>query len=254
MVTRHDIVEFIRANPNCNTTALSGHFGFNVNQAATRMKQLFDQGYVTRHSIGVNSYGHPLYVYNAHANVEGKTKRERLHIVQPAQTKTYDKPISDQSLDSLVGEFVQSFASTLATAIVGQLKPRLEEELKRALPAALPSPAITQQDPHKPVEVIQKARLPRIGVTGLLPQQAGMIQQEFCDTFDITFWNDRNGDGQGSLKAMGIGCEVVFYHVNHASHTTENALKAVGAKIIHVNGGMSQMRDALTKYYVEQAA
>ena len=25
-------------------------------------------------------------------------------------------------------------------------------------------------------------------------------------------------------------------------------------EIIHVNGGMSQMRDALTKYYVEQAA
>lgn len=256
MVTRKELVAFIKENPGATNADIAKHFALSASSASTRTGQLYKAGYVTRKGSSPNLRGNVVYSYYAHTAAEGKTKVERLHLAKPAlaPTKTHDKPIEDLSLDSLVGDFVQSFANTLATSIVSQLKPRLEEELKRVLPAALPSPVTLQQPPHKPVEVIQKARLPRIGVTGLLPQQAGMIQQEFCDTFDITFWNDRNGDGQGSLKAMGSGCEVVFYHVNHSAHTTELALKSVGAKIIHVNGGMSQMRDAITKYYVEQAA
>jgi hypothetical protein len=101
------------------------------------------------------------------------------------------------------------------------------------------------------VRKLPAPRKRKILVTGLLPQQAGIIQQEFNDCFTVEFWNDRNGDGFDRLKALGRSCECVFMHIAHASHKVKELLEAVGATITPVNGGMTQMREAITAYYVK---
>jgi len=200
----------------------------------------------------------------------------------PKTKHSKHKTQHESSLDALVDQI----AAQLVHSVVARVKSQLVTELGRMLPAPAKAPEVkaeiqpevvqemeevekaddvvmepepspcrfTMSPPKLPVIEQAQPRKPRVGITGLLPQQAGMIQSEFCDTFDITFWNDRNGDGHGTLRAMGKGCDIVFFHKNHANHTTQDILKNVGANFVIVGGGMSQLRDALTKYYVEQVA
>ena len=199
-----------------------------------------------------------------------------------SKTKGHHKTQHESSLDALVDQI----AAQLVHSVVARVKSQLVTELGRMLPAPAKAPEVKAEvqpevqpevvqemeeadvavdaEPTAPVfissppklPVIEQAqpRKPRVGITGLLPQQAGMIQSEFCDTFDITFWNDRNGDGHGTLRAMGKNCDIVFFHKNHATHNTQDILKNVGANFVVIGGGMTQLRDALTKYYVEQVA
>lgn len=251
MVTRNQIVEFVRSSPGCRSAEVGQALNIPTNIAATRLKQILDAGYLTRTPLDISTRGTTIYGYYTPEGVEGLVKQERIAVAQASAPRSLDVPIKVTSLDAILSDFVGSFAKSLAGAIVEQLKPRLEMELRQALPAALPAPIAPLMPQNQEVVTYRKRR---IGVTGLLPQQAGAIQQEFGDTFDISFWNDRNGDGLSKLKSIGIGCEAVFVHIAHASHKTDQTLKSVGAKLVRVNGGLSQMRDTLTRYYVEGTA
>lgn len=212
------------------------------------------------------------------SKAEGYVSQPEEYVSIPKTKHSKTKGQRESSLDALVDQI----AAQLVHSVVARVKSQLVTELGRMLPAPAKAPEVKAEvqpeivqeveeadvavdaEPTAPVfiasppklPVIEQAqpRKPRVGITGLLPQQAGMIQSEFCDTFDITFWNDRNGDGHGTLRAMGKGCDIVFFHKNHANHTTQDTLKNVGANFVIVGGGMSQLRDALTKYYVEQVA
>lgn len=153
-------------------------------------------------------------------------------------------------MDTMLATFVDQFADSLVDAVLDALKPRIEAKLREALPQVLPQIA-----PPKAPEVIPASHSkPKVGVTGLLPQQAGMIATEFGDTFDLRFWNDRNGDGVKQLKSMGVGCEIVFWNTGFCAHGTEAMLRNTGAKVVNFGGGMTQLRDLLTEYYVEVSA
>ena len=250
MVTRQDLVGFIKQNPGCTNTEIAKHFNLSTGSTSTRTGQLYKAGYLTRKGSAPNTRGNIVYSYYAHHDAEGKTKRERLHIVQPAQTKTHDKPIESLSLDSLVGDFVQSFASTLATAIVGQLKPRLEEELKRALPAALPSPAVISPQ-TQPTEVIPKQRMPRIGIVGIAPPKRQQIDHEFGDIFEVIYWWSEDGDNK--LKSMATSCEIIFV-MDYVAHSHTQIMSSRGANLRRINGDIRVLIDELEKHYLEQAA
>lgn len=248
MTTRHELIEFIKANPGCKSDLVACNFGFNINSAATRLKQLYDAGYVTRHSTGINKYGKPVYAYKAHADTEGKTRKERLASVTQISPAPHDKPIVGISLDTLVGDFVTSFANTLATSIVAQLKPRLEEELKRALPAALPSAPVISA----PVEqYIAKQRLPRVGVIGVAPPKRQHIDAEFAELFEIVYWWSEDGDNK--LKSMATSCEIIFV-MDYVAHRHTQIMQSRGANLRRINGDIRALIDEMAKHYLEQAA
>lgn len=162
-----------------------------------------------------------------------------------------EKPVkSAGALDDMVSSFVDQFADSLVTALVQTLKPRIEAKLREALPQALPQIAPpTQQQ----TVVLSTSHKRKIGVAGLLPQQAALISQEFGDTFDLRFWNGDTGGGIKQLKSLGIGCEVVYFNTGFCSHSMEATLRSVGAKVVNFGGGMTQLRNLLTKYYLEVA-
>ena len=247
MTKANQVRAALLAHPHSTNQQIADVTGFSASLVATYTWQFWKRGTVTRNEIRKTLTNAPVYSYALHSNAAVHED----NVVQIKKTVEKPAPVVS-SIDSILSDFAASFAKSLAGAIIDQLKPRLEQELRQALPAALPAPTVSP--PKPPVQEVIVARKRRIGVTGLLPQQAGTIQSEFCDTFDITFWNDRSGSSYSQLKAMGIGCEAVFCHVEHASHKSESTLKSVGAKIVRVNGGVSAMRDALTRYYVEEAA
>lgn len=250
MATRQELLTFIKSHPDCNTKAIAEHFGFNINSAATRTKQLFDGGHVTRKQVGINTYGKPLYIYNAPSEVEGKTKKERLAIAQPSHVPTTDKPIVSLSMDDLVSGFVSNFAQSLVGAIITQLKPRLEEELRKALPAALPKPTVLA--PSEPVHIpADKPRLPRVGILGVQPPKRCAIDTEFGELFDLTYWCSDDGDNR--LKPMAHSCETIFV-MDYVSHKHTQLLQARGANLRRVNGDIRALTDLLTGYFLEQAA
>lgn len=86
---------------------------------------------------------------------------------------------------------------------------------------------------------------PRIGVVGLLSQQAGLIASEFHAKYDFRFWN---GGAQKELRQLGHNCEVVFLMTKWCSHSVTDSLKACGANYRIIPGGMDSLRLALSGY------
>lgn len=175
---------------------------------------------------------------------------------QPELTTAVEPPFN-------LNDLVSGIAENLSLQIVGLVKTNLrqwlgvhlQEMVRETVPALmeeLKQNTNGQQPPRPPEPKEKRTRLPKICVTGLLPVQAGQIQTEFYETFDIVFWDEKQGNSFSQLRTYADNCEVVFNHTRHSSHAVENTLKSVGAKIIRVNGTVGQMRDALTKYYCER--
>lgn len=231
----------IANNPGATNADIAQVLGYPASYIAAVTSKAIQRGEMTRKLAGRTLSNVPYYGFYQVSQVPAI--RERSHKAEKP------KPVAaprQNSLDGALNELVDTYAETLTQAIVARIKAKLENTLASQLQTALPKP------PAKPDIVIQKPRLPKVGVVGLLPQQAGLISQEFCETFDLLFWNDRNGDGIGALKSMGAHCDMVFLHIAHCSHTAEDALKSVSANFTRVGGGMTQLRDALTTYYVEK--
>lgn len=107
------------------------------------------------------------------------------------------------------------------------------------------------QVPKEPEPQPVRVRLPRVCVTGMKPIEAGKISTDFSETFDLTFWNDRQGDGIDQLKACAKNCDMIFWHVKHGSHSDEEIARSGSAKIVRVGGDLTQMRKKLREYFYE---
>ena len=107
------------------------------------------------------------------------------------------------------------------------------------------------QVPKEPEVKVERTRLPRVCVSGMKPVEAGAISKEFAETFDLIFWNDRNGDGVEQLRAHSKNCEALFWHVKHGSHSNESIARDGTAKFFRVNGDLTQMRKKLREYFYE---
>lgn len=105
------------------------------------------------------------------------------------------------------------------------------------------------QAPIESKETVKKIRLPKICVTGMKPIEAGSITTEFGNTFDIVFWNDRDGNSVSQLKSYSESCKAIFWHVRHCSHADEKVASGGTAEFYRVNGDLSQMKRKLKEYY-----
>lgn len=91
-------------------------------------------------------------------------------------------------------------------------------------------------------------RKPKVGIIGLLPRQASILNREFGKKLNIQYWNDAK---TSVLKSLGLSCDVVFVHASHASHNSGEILRSVKANARVVMGGMAKMRSALSTYQME---
>lgn len=126
----------------------------------------------------------------------------------------------------------------MANSVIAQLKDRLAAKLHEIIPAV--QRVIHPHETHAP-----KARNTAILVVGLLPQQAGIIVQEFGEAFDLRFWKDGNPK---ELDAQLRGVEGVYVLTTMVSHWMTDKIKA-HSHVVHVSG-MDKLRTALTARFM----
>ena len=249
-MTRDELLAAIRKNDKATNTHLAKVFLCTPAHMATRTKQLFDKGYVTREIVGRTATGCDIYGYKAHNGVTPTmNKRERLTTVR--QRRDNGKTSQSAQSDDITS-MIQNIGNALAKQIVAQVALNLQPLLQRELAQVIPQQPV--EIPQLEVKAListqtapKRERLPTVGIVGLLPQQAGLIATEFGEVFDLRFWNN---ESNSSLKSMGIACEVVLC-TKWCSHSTTETLASVGANWRKVTGGMNELRTTLTALYVE---
>ena len=249
-MTRDELLAAIRNTDKTTNATLAAEFGCTTASMATRTKQLFDKGYVTREIVGRTATGSDIYGYKAHNGVTPTmNKRERLTTVR--QRRDNGKTSQSAQSDDITS-MIQNIGNALAEQIVAQVALNLQPLLQRELAKVIPQQPV--EIPQLDVKAListqtapKRERLPTVGIVGLLPQQAGLIATEFGEVFDLRFWNN---ESNSSLKSMGIACEVVLC-TKWCSHSTTETLASVGANWRKVTGGMNELRTTLTALYVE---
>lgn len=100
-------------------------------------------------------------------------------------------------------------------------------------------------------EVTQKK--PKVLVVGLLPNQAGIVQSEFYEAFDIRFAESDTPTKR--LESMASDCDRVMLMTNFISHSTQDAVKKHPG-FERIQGGVSKVKDRLTELFIasEEAA
>ena len=218
------------------------------------MSQLAKKGRLTRTLLGHTPSNIAFYGYWP-ATAQLSNVQESVSCVQesapkarkprkapnPSRTQTNATTLD---LNTLVEDLATSLADTLAQQVAAKLKDRLMAQLATQLPAlAAPPPQI-----HAPIINEPRASKPKVLIAGLLPQQAGMIQSEFGEVFDLAFWKD---ESLQALKHRAEAAQVTITFTSKIGHAAESAIKATSTEYHRCVGGMTSLRDKLTRMYVE---
>lgn len=150
------------------------------------------------------------------------------------------------------------FADLLAMAIAQHVVARVETHLQERLPAILP--VLPNETAPISIEQLTKrlrpsedtpSKQPTVLIAGLLPNQAGIIDTDFGDVFNLRFF--MTDDNLKQLKAMAKSVDHVFTFTSKVSHAVEEVMVGQGHKIHRCSGGMTMLKEQLLKLYVEKA-
>jgi len=93
---------------------------------------------------------------------------------------------------------------------------------------------------QKPVE-IEVPKKTRVLIVGLLNEQRQQIQREWGEFFDLKFCEGNTPN----LPDLARSCAVSVLMTKFTSHSQQESLKSVGAKILWCNGGVSDLERVL---------
>lgn len=253
MSTTSNIVDFIKSHPGTTNADISVAIGITSQQASGFTSYIIKQPKFgitakvvsrTLSNVPINGFYHKASdnVPKASDNVPKATTAPE--IVEAAAKPRKAKP---SFLDSMIDELAASIAAQLA----GKVKTRLIAELERFTPTTAPAPEIQVAELLGKLALPAPApastkRLPKVGVVGLLPIQAGEISAEFGASMDLTFWD---GGDHSALKSMAKNCDVVFIHTRHARHSWDQTLQSHGTNIQRVTGGVSNLKHAVMAHF-----
>lgn len=262
-MTRNAIVrEHLRLHPGSIAGDVAAATGMPVDNASKAMSGMHNHGFLTRVLSGKSLTNVPRYAYTLTDKVPSpggpkrgckqKPKVKQTNVIHsdfvPPQPFLAAKPVTaPQTLDNLV----ESIASALVAQLVAQVRAKLPDAFAASFPTpSSPMSVLTPMESLLTAIAAPRPRTPskpRVGVVGLLPVQAGEISKTFGVDVDLQFWND--GEDKGKLRNIADACEVVFLHVRHSGHHTDQVLKAHGANIRRVTGGVSQMKFCVKTYF-----
>lgn len=227
MTKRNQIVQYLKDNPRATNSQIAHALGMQASTVASQTTQLVQRGVLDRELDGATLSGVRRFGFFVRENV--------------ISAESAKKGTTQNSLDALVAKFVDGLAEQLVDAVVTNLKPALESKLKEALPKALP-----RINPPAPKQEVLPGKR-KVLVVGLLPQQAGMISQEFGDVFDMSF-ADKDAVN-GKLRSQVLSAELVIGMTGFISHSQDDILQAAGGNYRKCPGGMTRLRDLLTEEY-----
>jgi hypothetical protein len=148
-------------------------------------------------------------------------------------------------------DFADELARAIAQHVVSRVKQHLETQLQAILPPqkADPTPISIEELTARVTGTAPcKAKAMTVLIAGLLPNQAGIIEKEFGDVFDLRFY--MVGENLKQLAAMASNAEQVFTFTSKVSHAVEEVMIGKGHKIHRCSGGMTMLKDQLLKLYM----
>lgn len=228
------VIEHIRANPGCTNAQISAAIGVPANVVAVTTSKYFTKGALERrehHSTITN-----VRVFQYFPATEKKTT-----LLTRKITSKQQKGSGFVGFDALVDQM----ADALVAQITDRVKSKLTEQLSAVM--SLPAPEALRAGP---VEVLppaepEKVRLPKVGVVGLLPVQAGLISHEYGQAFDLSF-----PESIGQMKIAAINCEHVFV-MEFNGHSTWGNVKNGRCEAVFIHGGMLELRNRLAALHKE---
>lgn len=179
---------------------------------------------------------------------------------QSSATTAEDRLPRSGSLSGSLASLAHALAGSIAEAFGAELRRALQsklDEVVTALPAqlALPAPVADTVD-AEPVPRATEPAAPHtaakltVTIFGLLDAQAAMIDSEFGRDLNLRYV--RSSDA-ASQRARGLirTSDYVVTMAGFISHSTEDLIRSMGAKLVRVSGGMTSLRNELTRLYVE---
>jgi hypothetical protein len=148
-----------------------------------------------------------------------------------------------KSLTDAIQSIGVQIAQMIAASVIENLTPMVKTQVAELISNLVPKAPITV------VEQKQKPKLRHIMVIGLLGDQQNEVKKEFEKDFYISFWH--TGENVSLLRSRSAYSECVFVHTKHMGHFAEETLKSIKSKVVRVPGGISAMKDAITKFFCE---
>ena len=188
------------------------------------------------------------FLYQA-ASAELLPTPPQMLLPPPTPLTTAQTP-NPASLDALCEELAQRLVDRVKTILVSGLRTAvddlLEETMKDFNPRGFDQTTLSKSTQSG--EVVKRS--PRVVVVGLLPQQANILSNEFADCLDLRFLKDTSAS---RLRRAATGAALVVAHISHMSHKQLN-VGSMPCLLVKVSGGLTKIRDTLTKFYVEGSA
>lgn len=248
--TKTDRIRFdVARHPGATTKDIAQRTGIDPNTVSAITGAEAKAGRMRREVASSTISNVKVYAYwSALGNVSKPLENVSKPSPRPA-AKPHSKPAA--GLDALLDQV----AGAIALELTSRIRERLADELQQVLPTTAPT-----RDPVRLLDEITrrialnapaapKDRLDTALIVGLLPAQAGMIQSEFHDAFDLKFWQD---GPPSQLKDLVRGADHVITFSGKLGHHVEETIKSTGKSFVRIMGGMTQLRDTLTTIYVKE--
>ena len=134
-----------------------------------------------------------------------------------------------------IDEMVDKISDEIVDMIINKINEKLSERLGCSMPVVMTAA-------KKAIETAQKTK---VLVVGLLPQQAGLIQQEFGDKFNMDFCEATTASGK--LRSQVLASDIVVTMTKFISHSHQDITLSAGGNLRRCAGGLSQLRAILTE-------
>lgn len=236
---RSKVAEVMKQHPGLGLIELGHKLKMKANAVDYQAKQLMKAGKARRERAPEGlAY---VWYYDENATPMKVSRTAQKNAVQKAAPILLPIPVPSErppektekptSLDILVAQFV----SSLAGAVIERMKPLIVAELGQHVQG------LTQEIAHMMLPSAPKEKLKRIFIGGLLPEQAGMLKQEFKDVADLRFANVE--EGSNLWKSNAATAEHTILMVNFISHKHQDWVESAGAVPILISGGLTKLRD-----------
>lgn len=244
----------VAAHPGTTNKAIAERLDLDASFVAAITGSEFRAGRFTRKRASATISNVAIYAYWPAAKHPANVSKPLENVSKPAvmapspAAPKRKAPLPPLGLDALLDQF----ASAVALELTERIKGRLVEELQALLPqgeAVRPLLEEIKARVSAGAAPVGADKLPAVVIAGLLPQQAGLIQQEFHDAFRLAFWKD---ESPSQLKDMARRADHVVTFSGKLGHWVEDAIKSVGKEPRRVMGGMTQLRDLLMEIYVKE--
>ena len=253
MTRAQEIRDHVAANPGATSQQIATAIGWDITRVAASLLGDINKRKpsLRRELHHVSITNSPVYAYYPWS---GSVNRTALTTEKPAPL--VEKPVLPRKSKAQVPQKAGSLdqlADTLARSVADTVTALVHKHLEVALSGLISTvPAISASQLREQVNGTLAnlvAHKPTVLVAGLLPSQAGLIQREFGEVFDLRFFTT---DGNlRHLRNMVKGVDHVFTFTSKVSHAVEEVMTSEGHKVHRCSGGMTMLKDQLLALYAE---